>query len=110
VDLQSETSFYRLAMKHTDGNIDYSKVLSLVNRSMGRISLVSNLVSNELQLNFLNQEFNSVEINIYNVEGQNLLSQIPTGNTIEVSWLSPGLYFLRVRKDKAIQTLKFLKI
>jgi hypothetical protein len=108
-DLHAETTFYRLVMEYSDGTIDHSRVISLLNKSISRVSLVSNLVSDELQLNILNQEMGSIDIKIFNTEGQNLLSQFSADNNIDVSSLIPGLYFLRIRKESSIQTIKFLK-
>jgi len=48
------------------------------------------------------------DISIFNSVGQLVLStRLYSGNQVDIAALDPGIYFLRVSKDKEISTVRF---
>ncbi|MBN2820023.1 MAG: T9SS type A sorting domain-containing protein [Bacteroidales bacterium] len=54
--------------------------------------------------------FNLKEFCIYNVTGQTVLSGNSDGNSIDISKLKSGIYFIKINSDKTIYTSRFLKL
>lgn len=116
-EINAETIYYRLKMVDLDGEVNYSKIVSVnVNIRNSEISIYPNPSSNEnitleLQATELNEKLN---ITMYNVNGKTVLTQqFQVRNYIEkfelnTNKLSQGIYFIKVSSDKFTKNLKHI--
>ena len=72
-----------------------------------QIAVYPNPVKNQLII--IHGELKMETINIIDVTGKLLKTVIPTTNTIDVSDLGRGMYFLQIQTENEIATSKFLK-
>jgi hypothetical protein len=85
-----------------------SNPTSLFENKVNTISIFPNPVKNNLT--FKNYDFSSIqEIEVLNISGQLIHTTNLQGNELNVSFLKPGLYFLRIKESNNEQVLKFIK-
>ena len=84
-------------------------VLSNTNKQLESFTIYPNPVNNVINFN-TNIEFTSLEI--ININGQKLMeySKNPITNSIDVSQLNKGIYFLNIVNGKTSVTKKFIKL
>ncbi len=91
---------------------------SAMNKDDVTLIISPNPVLNELRIQNADLQagqagFRIKEIEIYNMLGKRVLSQLQTSNlrtqTVDVSQLSPGMYFLKLNAEVGIKTVKFIK-
>jgi len=70
-------------------------------------SVYPNPAKNQLTID--GGELKVESINILDITGKTINTVVSTNNTIDVSSLSQGMYFLQIQTDKGIATSKFLK-
>ncbi len=103
----AKTNFYRLKIISNNGNSQYSKVIFLKNELEGSLSIYPNPVSNDL---FLENKFPIISVGIYDLSGQKVSafdgSQI--SNSISISNLSEGTYFVKVQDKSSFTTKKIV--
>jgi Secretion system C-terminal sorting domain len=107
----SGISYYRLKQTDFDGQFSYSAIVA-VNLSPGGEIIISNPVANELEV--WSSEFrDKSELTIYNVIGERVYEQPQTLNlkpqTVDVSQLPSGIYFVNLKTPAGISTGKFVK-
>ncbi len=74
------------------------------------IKLKSNPVVSELQLQVSDELMNDSRYSIFDIQGKYLQSQTLESETIDVNYLTSGLYFIQVVSEKhQTQTLRFIK-
>lgn len=73
---------------------------------MNDIVLYPNPANNQLNINYEN--LSECEINIFGVDGKKLL-EVKTSNTIDISTLTSGFYFVYIKND-LIETVKKIQI
>lgn len=71
-----------------------------------QITIYPNPATSQLTLN-TTEQINSV--NIIDITGKTVKTIVPNSNTIDVSELVKGIYFLQVQTDKGIANSKFIK-
>ena len=73
------------------------------------IQLTPNPASEVLQLNFLNNDIKNLRAEILNVAGQviSTYKQIVDQQILDISDLSPGMYWVKVRSDDKLQVIPF---
>jgi cyanophycinase-like exopeptidase len=80
-------------------------VLSNLENSNDAINIYPNPVKLTL---FLNQLANA-DVEIYDIHGRLIHDQVNTGNAIDVSFLTHGIYFIKIINEGKITTKKFIK-
>ena len=85
---------------------DTWNLLSIDDYILNKISIYPTLVSERLYI--LNITVNSLDIVIYNINGQKIETSI-TNNYIEVESLIDGLYFLEIIDNGIVSSFKFVK-
>jgi hypothetical protein len=85
---------------------DTWNLLSTDDYILNKISIYPTLVSERLYI--LNITVNSLDIVIYNINGQKIETSI-TNNYIEVESLIDGLYFLEIKDNGIVSSFKFVK-
>jgi ELWxxDGT repeat protein len=109
------TLYYRLQMVDKDGKFSYSKVASVQMLPDGRLAVVyPNPVKDKLFV-VSNNALSSAVIKVTDQSGKVVLMQqlenVPGGtkNTINVSALGSGVYYLQLISNSNKQTTKFIK-
>lgn len=99
----------RLAVMFVKNNTSLASTLFSNNVSL---NIYPNPANDELNLTFLNANFNNSEIVIYNVQGSTVLSSNMVGHTktIAINELPLGMYFITVTNSlKQVFNAKFVK-
>lgn len=71
------------------------------------ISIYPNPVQEYIDLNSTGMAFQEIEI--FNLSGQLIMSEVPVSNKIDVSELAPGIYLLLLNTDDQIYSTRFVK-
>ncbi len=105
--------YYRLLLNDKNGKSSYSNIVSLrlTGKAAWNLSLLNNPVSGNLQYR-VSGIFENMQFTIKDVSGKNRYNgRIASNGTyaIEVSYLSPGIYFLVAEDAMRRQVLKFIK-
>lgn len=104
-------SYYRLGMPENDlSKITHSTVLSVVLSANGKIKLAPTLATNNITID-LPEDFRETNLSIMNVEGV-IIKSIQTKaiqETIDVSDLASGFYFVVIQNGLDKYTEKFVK-
>jgi len=87
-------SYYRLAQIDMDGKIEYSNVLT-VTYYADSVTVYPNPVNDILQLSIMD-ELPIEEVIIYNTSGREMLREVPSSSTLNVSKLPRGTYILGI--------------
>jgi Leucine-rich repeat (LRR) protein len=74
--------------------------------NISSLSIYPNPVNSQLTIDF---EAEIVSITILNVMGKTVKTFVSSSNTIDVSDLTKGIYFLQIETDKALVSTKFIK-
>ena len=97
-------SYYRLKQNDANKEYTYSKVISIRKKTAGtNINIYPNPVKDVV---FIKDVFESFEYKIVNITGAVVQSGRPTTNSISVSALADGVYYLMINQQ---QTLRFTK-
>ena len=87
-------------------------VLSVEDNALSEnVSVFPNPTSGDLNINFA-RNFETLNVDIINVNGQKVLSQEMEGvgsNTLATSRLANGVYFAQISSDEGSTTIKFIK-
>lgn len=102
---------YRLRQTDFDGNASYSRMVCLEQRAVPAIGIYPNPVADLLRFTGLSD--GPCSLRIINAQGRVVLEWVNnaglTDNTLDVSSLDVGLYWLCIRSDSGEQDLKFVK-
>ena len=108
----ANTQYYRLKIKSTDGQIEYSNIQLLKNDKAREILMFPNPTTDVLQLQ-LNAVYDKMEVQIVNSAGHLVkrLSMAATNPTITipVKDLAAGNYWLHLQGGDEKQVLQFVK-
>lgn len=104
----SGTNYYRLNQKDADGNSSYSKVVSVSIASANAVKLYPTMAASKINLTVPDRSLLQTRFIIFDGNGKRVSEGIikSTEQTIDVSNLNKGIYFLKVQNGSA---LKFLK-
>jgi len=116
-NLSKGISYYRLKQMDLDGDINYSKTVTLVNRSVTKTAntILPNPFSNELTIQVSSETSATAQIEIIDMLGKVHHSgseQLSAGNnkiSIITENLNNGIYFVRVNINGEITTQKIVK-
>jgi hypothetical protein len=87
---------------------DISTGLESSNRNEG-LSLYPNPAINQLHIRGIDKIQGKVSLKTYSVTGQEMTSLNISTGAIDISGLTPGIYFIRIDTDYDHQTIKFVK-
>ena len=91
-----------------DGSFEYYKTLSTNLNSSIDVKLYPNPTKDVVYLS-TNEE--NLHADVYNASGTKVLSGKLTGNTINISKLQAGIYFIKItKKSGESSTLKIMKL
>lgn len=102
----SGLSYYRLKQVDVDGTYDYSTIVSIEFNKNKTLLLYPNPTNNSITLYGKNSE-EELNINIINALGATVKSIKVKNNTIDVSDLANGLYYLELQNSSQKETIKF---
>ena len=106
-------NYYRLQLYNAEGEYVYSKIVSAVVESTSAfaIELYPNPASDVLKINMHGDQQGKARITLNTVQGHVLADVVATGSyaTIDISKLSPGIYFIKYQDERRQQTVKFVK-
>jgi uncharacterized delta-60 repeat protein len=108
-------NYYRLKMIDKDGKVSLSATRNVNNSNSFDATLYPNPVHQNLTLSFNTEKEMSVQVEIVNAEGKQVMKQyvqIPYGTSIKilnVAALSSGSYFVRITGQNIQSGLKFIK-
>ena len=109
--------FYRLRVKNDEGitwSFDTESFVTELILSNEDIVLTENLLSiypnpTSSQLNIKYDQLDFIEAKLYNSNGQFISSRIVENNRINVSNLTDGVYFLKLKFSEGFKIVKFVK-
>ena len=113
----SETEVYNLwsfdkTSNNVLGNIGESGVLSVSNLNKFKLNIFPNPVSDTFTIQ-LNQNYHNIEVEILSISGK-LIRKIKSKNSarqnIDITDLSSGMYFLKVKADSYFSIQKVIKL
>lgn len=90
----------------SDFEIDFATLGTVTNELEG-VSIYPNPVNNVLNIKGLNNELQKVSV--FNVGGQQVISQTTGLETINTSALSAGIYFVKLETENSTKTIKIVK-
>lgn len=100
--------YYRLKIEDVDGSFEYYKTLSTNLNASIDVKLYPNPTKDVVYLS-TNEE--NLHADVYNASGTKVLSGKLTGNTINISKLQAGIYFIKIiKKSGESSTLKIMKL
>ncbi len=100
------TNYYRLTIADNNGNISYSKVVSVTYSNGKEFKVTPNPVTNTIQVdNIIGYNYS-----IFNTTGKNFMSGKIGTTQIDVSKLSAGTYTMTIEKEGKKSTYKFIKL
>jgi hypothetical protein len=70
--------------------------ISKLNQSVMSISVFPNPANNMISFG---QDLSGAEINIYSMQGQLMLSEVLDNNSVDISTLNTGVYFILIHQD-----------
>ncbi|MFM2359024.1 MAG: hypothetical protein RLY16_1017 [Bacteroidota bacterium] len=112
VGLSTSTTFYRLKMMDRDGQITYSRIVTLRAAAPEKLTIVNTMVASDLQISYPSTYANS-GFKIVNLQGQILLKgrleAASTASSINIGNLPTGNYFIVVENGLSRLTAKFFK-
>ena len=110
------SNYYRLQQEDWDGASEYSNIISVdvkndVRFVSDKISIYPNPVENVLSFDFSNAKSALAQVLIFDFSGKMVMSTQDIGNSINVSYISPGLYQVHVlMKNGDLHQTKLVKI
>ena len=93
---------------NTTHNIVEGSALSVIDETLIDVSIYPNPVEDELQIKTSSDITNKIAT-VFDINGKRILSMKLKSNTINVSSLAGGIYFLRLESDGKIIKRKFIK-
>lgn len=115
-DIKNQVKYYyRLAQKDNDGKITYSKIVSTKIRSddfsKSSIRIYPNPANNILTIDYLGNALLDVEcqISILNSMGIKVYCDKVDNQTVDISMLSKGLYFIEIKMGQEVFFEKLVK-
>lgn len=103
-------TWYRLKITDKDGKITYSNIVSVANKKPNTITIFPNPAKEIITLRFESRR--NGKASIVSVDGKiiqtniNITQQV---NSINVSSILPGMYFLQLETKEGIETIQFIK-
>lgn len=103
-------NYYRIKEVDTDGAYDYSEIRKVyVSSAVSETTLFPNPAHSTLYI--ATENGNSIESKvIFNSRGELVYRDISTDNVINISGLSPGIYFIKLVTEKGTSVQKFMKL
>ncbi len=93
-------NYYRLKMVDRDGSFKYSKVISINFGKNNSVSIAPNPTSDHINVIFSEETSTTVAtVEIFSLSGQSVQRQTLENNSIDVSNLNNGLYFIQITDD-----------
>lgn len=108
------TSFYRLKMFDRDNNYTISRVVSVKNNLVKTIEIFPNPAHNDLQVQLSSAWNGTINLKITDLAGKVVDSRVLQSNggqistSIDISKLSPGVYFLIIINENRKEVQKFI--
>ncbi len=103
--LLSGKIFYRLAIKNTDGSINYSDVIDITNNRAPGAAIYPTVVENSTINLLLNDKFNAARL--FDLSGREVMYKNLTGITgrvtLNIPKLASGTYLVLLTGDKPVQ-------
>lgn len=93
---------------NTTHNIVEGSALSVIDETLINVSIYPNPVANELQIKTTTDITNKIAT-VFDINGKRILNMKLKSNTINVSTLAGGVYFLRLESNGKIIKRKFIK-
>jgi len=107
------TSYYRLKQVDSDGNEDFSHVVSVNNSKDYKLIITPNPTTDKVQITLPsnNTAGGNVEIMVYDFSGKQLVSKkaARTTENIDLSNMAKGTYMLKVISNKVIYSEKVVR-
>ena len=106
------TTYYRLKMKHSSGNISWSPVVkATVKITAARLQVYSNPVKNQLTIRLNAQPVANASAEIVSLSGTVLktIRLTTQQSVVDVSAMPAGVYMLRYTDNDHIQTIRITK-
>lgn len=115
-DAHSDVLFYRLQIVDKDGKYKYSDVLSVrLKDKITELNIYPNPVHNQLGISFTAPFANKIALRITDVNGKQIFNKMYSAGSIanlqsiDVSGLANGAYFVQMIAGKEIKMVKFIK-
>lgn len=106
-----KTGYYRLKMIEEDGTFAYSKVIALQGESNGAVAVYPNPAASQISIS-VSPELtgHAASMSLLNIQGQ-VVKQEKFGNlgateNVDISQVSPGMYFVRVAAGSTVAMKK----
>lgn len=99
----NSSSFYRLRIVDFDGSFEYSSVVGISPLISDALQVYPNPAADYVNVEPVGGSFNYT---LYDQNGRQTQSGISKSGRIDVSVLEPGVYYLKVGKDRLIKVLK----
>lgn len=105
---QIGSNYYRLRIEDYDGSYQYSEIVPIMFTHQNELYVYPNPAKDNLTIWGL---YENQEVRIVDASGRILKVQTlgNNQNTIDVSFLTKGLYFLQLHNKGGIKTIKFIK-
>ncbi len=109
------TIYYRLKMQDKNGSFTYSATVPIKLSLKASITLLPNPAKNTVWLQIQQNITEKININISDISGKIFMQQnstITSGTTViplEVSQLAAGVYFVTIKGNNKLETLKLVK-
>lgn len=102
-------NYYRLKQIDKDGKAIYSSTILIYwteQEPLPNIKIYPNPTRNKLMLSGYDKQ---IEYTVYSSLGVKMLSGVITDNTLDVSTIPDGIYFIELKIDKQLRSMKFYK-
>jgi len=99
----STSQYFRLKTVDRDGSESFSPIVSLKDKTRKKLEVYPNPASNSIHLNVQALEGNPMKL--YNIHGQSFQIKLLDGQTLDLSELPNGIYYLQVQ-DELVRFLK----
>ena len=115
-DLQSSQQYYRLKAMNNNNNHVFSEVIHLESTGIPNMIQFQNPIQDNLYINFNNQDFTSLKVNIFNTNKCLIHTEFQADAldsngqiTIEMAHLPPGIYYLEYQVGTKRSVEKLIK-
>lgn len=106
-DIDASTKIWQFFMQYDiNGKIGFNSINEL---NKENLVLSPNPASNKIEIQGINENSLIQTIEVYNTSGNLVYSNSSSSNSVDVSKLENGVYFLKVNTEKSTSTLKFIK-
>lgn len=99
----SASQYFRLKTVDRDGSESFSPIVSLKGKTRKKLEVYPNPASNSIHFNV--QAIDGIPMKLYNIHGQSFQINLLDGQTIDLSELPNGIYYLQVQ-DELVRFLK----